>query len=80
MKNRINSKLLTFAIGAASVLGTGGYAMAADATDITSQLSSSATTAITALIAVVGTILLAGFSVPVAKKAYGIVKSALSKA
>ena len=63
----------------ASVLGMGGSAFALGE-DVTVGLTTAATTAISALIVVVGTILLAGFAIPVAKKAYGIVKSALGKA
>jgi len=77
--NKYMNKGRKAALVALPLLGVASSVFA-DGTDIVSDLQGACTDKLTALVASVGVILLAGFAIPVAKKAYSIVKSALSRA
>lgn len=74
MKNR----LLKYAFVAAGALAP--VAAMAEGEDLATQLSTAATGAITAAVTVVGAVLVAGIAIPVAKKTYSLIKSALGRA
>lgn len=64
-------------LAVAALAITSGSAFAVDG-DISAQLSTAATTAITAVLGVMGVILVAAFAIPVGKKTYRVIKSAVS--
>lgn len=74
MKNRL-IKCAIFTAGALAPV-----AAMAEGEDLATQLSTAATGAITAAVAVVGAILVAGMAIPVARKTYSLIKSALGRA
>lgn len=71
-------KLKAFVYAVPFTVATAAFAQGDPPASLTSTLSTAAESAITGVVAVVGTILVAGMAIPVAKKVYRTVKSVLN--